>query len=259
MIPALGLSETIVFFLQFLVAMLRVGAFLVSSPVFGGRFVPLPIRVIASVVITLPVVEHVQIPDAEIIASLAFFPVILSELGIGLVAGLVMSILFGAASVAGDRIASTAGLGFAAQFDPAAGGQTPVVSSIFSLFLLSVFVGLDGHLIALRIILESYHLHPIGQFFDVSALISTGIVAGGAMFAFSATIMLPVVSVLLLLNIVIGVVTRSAPQLNVFSFGFPITMASTMLLILVFAPSLIASFEDLVDQALLTLGQIMGG
>ena len=77
------------------------------------------------------------------------------------------------------------------------------------------------------------------------------------MFALGAALMLPVVAVLLLVNIVIGVITRSAPQLNIFSFGFPLTMAATILLVFIFAPSLILSFADLVDEALLTLSDLL--
>lgn len=259
MIPAMGLTEVFDLLAQYMVAMLRLGAFLIASPVFGGRFIPLPIRILATAVIALPVVMQAPLPDPATIADLRFVAVVMSELVIGISAGLVLSILFGAASVAGDRIASTAGLGFAAQFDPAAGGQTPVVSQIFGLFLLSVFIGMEGHLTAIRMILDSYTTLPIGSSLNLGVLVSAGLQTGADMFTIASTMMLPVVSVLLILNIVIGVLTRSAPQLNVFSFGFPVTMTATMLLIYLFAPGLIGSFGDLVDAALQTLSDMLEG
>ena len=257
MIPATGLTEVFDVLAQYMVAMLRLGAFMIASPVYGGRFIPLPIRVLATVVIALPVMMQAPLPDPGIIADLRFVAVVMGELTIGLAAGLVLSILFGAASVAGDRIASTAGLGFAAQFDPAAGGQTPVVSQIFGLFLLSCFIGTDGHLTAIRLILESYSTLPIGSSLNPAVLVNAGLYAGGAMFVIASTMMLPVVSVLLILNIVIGVLTRAAPQLNVFSFGFPVTMTATMVLIYIFAPGLITSFDDLVADALRILSELL--
>lgn len=257
MIPAIGLTAVFDILAQYMVAMLRLGAFLIASPVFGGRFIPLPIRVLATAVIALPVMMQAPLPAPDTIAQVRFVAVVMSELTIGLSAGLVLSILFGAASVAGDRIASTAGLGFAAQFDPAAGGQTPVVSQIFGLFLLSCFIGTEGHLTAIRLILESYTSLPIGSSLNPAVLVSAGLHAGGAMFIIASTMMLPIVSVLLILNIVIGVLTRAAPQLNVFSFGFPVTMTATMLLIYLFAPGLITSFDDLVATSLTTLAELL--
>jgi flagellar biosynthesis protein FliR len=258
MLPAIQLTTAFDLFAQYMVAMLRIGAFLLASPVFGGRFVPLPIRVLATVIIALPAVMNAPLPKADTIGDIRFVGTIMAELSIGLVAGLVLTILFGAAALAGDRIASTAGLGFAAQFDPAAGGQTPVVSQIFGLFLLSVFIGSDGHLIAIRILLDSYTTLPIGASFNPTALMAAGLDAASRLFAIGAAIMLPVVCGLLMLNIVIGVITRSAPQLNVFSFGFPITMTATMLLTYAFAPGLISAFQDLVDTALSAVKDMMG-
>lgn len=258
MLPAMALNDLSDLLTQYMVAMLRIGAFLLASPVFGGRFVPLPVRIMATAVIALPIITMVDLPTPDQIAGLNFVGTIMAELTIGLVSGLILSILFGAAALAGDRIASTAGLGFAAQFDPAAGGQTPVVSSIFGLFLFSVFLGTDSHLIAIRMILESYQTLPIGGSLKPDVLIAAGIEAGGMMFALGAAMMLPVVAVLLLLNIVIGVLTRSAPQLNVFSFGFPITMTATMLLIYAFAPQLMASFDHLLHEALGLTADMLG-
>ena len=257
MLPLLALSETTELLSQYMVAMLRIGAFLLASPVFGGRFVPLPVRIVATAVIALPVVAGVKLPEPEVISGLGFVSVILAELTIGLVAGLLLTILFGAAALAGDRIASTAGLGFAAQFDPAGGGQTPIVATIFSLFLLSVFLGTDGHLLAIRLVLESYDILPIGAALSAPVLVTAGLEAGGMMFAIGAAIMLPIVAALLLLNIVIGMLTRSAPQLNVFSFGFPITMAATFLLVIVFSPGLIGAFQDLSQTGTDTIARML--
>lgn len=259
MLPAIGLAEISSVLAQHMIAMLRIGAFLLASPVFGGRLVPLPVRIMATAVLALPVLVSVQLPEPEAIAGLQFIPVIMAELAIGLVAGLVLTILFGAASVAGDRIASTAGLGFAAQFDPAGGGQTPVVATIFSLFMMSLFIGSDSHLTAIRLLLESYKAMPIGSAFQLENLVTAGVQMGGLMFAMGSTIMLPVVSALLLLNIVIGILTRSAPQLNVFSFGFPITMSAAMLLIFLFAPNLVGSFQTIIDTGLSVVAEMVVG
>lgn len=257
-LPAMEMGSLIGWLTQFLFAMLRIGAFLVASPAFGGRFTPLTVRIVASVMLTLPVMGRVPLPDPDALAGISALRLIVPELVLGLTAGMVLTILFGAASVAGDRIASTAGLSFAAQVDPAMGGQSPVVAQIFAIFLLMTFFALDGHLIAIRILIESYDALPPGSGFDPDVLIAAGIEAGTAMFSLGLGIMLPVVSVLLLLNIVIGIITRSAPALNLFSFGFPLTMTATLVLLYLTAPGAANAMEALMNTALDLIAPVLG-
>lgn len=264
MIPGLDLGAVTGWLTQYLFAMLRIGAFVMASPGFGGRFVPAQVRVMAIAVLALPVMAGgieggVVLPEPAALAGLAALRLIFTELMLGLVAGLVLTILFGAAALAGDRIAATAGLGFAAQFDPAAGGQTPVVAQIFGLFMLMVFLGSDGHLAAIRVVLESYQSVPPGAPVDFARIIEAGLTAGSRMFALGMATMLPVVACLLLLNIAVGIVTRSAPSLNLFSFGFPVTMVATLLLLYITVPTTAASLEDVVFEGVDMIAAVLGG
>merc|ERR1711965_1020841 len=97
------------------------------------------------------------------LTSAAGVMMMLVEIAIGLTAGLTLTIWFSAILLAGEKIAASAGLGFAAQVDPSTGGQTPVVSQILYLFLTVIFLSLDGHLIVIRIMLESYSMLPLGH------------------------------------------------------------------------------------------------
>jgi len=258
-LPGMGLSAIIDWLAVYLFAMLRIGAFLMASPAFGGRFVPAQVRLMAIAVLALPVMAGgVELPEPAQLAGLSALPLILQELAIGLVAGMVLTVLFGAAALAGDRIAATAGLGFAAQYDASAGGQTPVVAQLFGLFLLVVFYSVDGHLAVIRIVLESYVAVPPGSAFDLPRLVQAGIMAGGQMFLLGTMMMLPVIAVLLLLNLAVGVLTRSAPQFNVFSFGFPLTMTATLLMLLITAPRLGTGLEGLIDMGLAAISGMLG-
>lgn len=249
-LPGLELARFADALAALLFAALRIGAFLISAPVFGGRFVPLPIRIVAAICLSLFVAQHHPMPDADTLAALSAVPIILAEIALGVTAGLVLTILFGAASLAGDRVANAAGLGFAMQVDPTATGQTPVLAQLFSLTLMMVFLGMDGHLLALRIVFDSYSAFPAGASLDVIALATTGIAAGAAMFALGASLMLPVVAGLLVLNLSVGVLTRSAPQLNLFSVGFPITILMMFVLLWLSAPNLLLGLSGLVSDAL---------
>ena len=210
---------TIVFF-----SALRVGAFLIASPFFGAQSIPLQVRIMTAMV--LSIVFFGQIDPTPILQAglLDLTKIILIELFAGICMGLFMSILFASVALAGEKIAASGGLGFAAQVDPNSGGQTPVVSNILTLFLVVTFLSLDGHLALIRAISESYVLFPFGGNFPLKSTSEYGIDAAGEMFKIASVIMLPIVALLLLTNFAIGVITRSAPQLNLFSFGFPMTL-----------------------------------
>jgi flagellar biosynthetic protein FliR len=174
----------------------------------------------------------------------------LSEIGIGLSVGLILSILFSAAYVAGEKIASTAGLSMSTMVDPQSGGQTVVLSSVLSLFLISVFLSLDGHLYLIKMILESYVYLPIGLTLNFSEVSQMGINTFGKMLYLAALISLPVVGGLLLIQGAIGVITRSAPSLNLFSFGFPIALISLFIFLYAGVDPISNAFSDITGMSI---------
>jgi len=257
-LPGVELQAVIAMLANFFIGSLRIGAFMMAAPFFGSRWVPLQVRIIMAMSLAVAVAGAAPAIAPETIASFAILPVIFTELSIGLVAGLVMTIFFAASMLAGEKIASTAGLGYAAQIDPNAGGQTPVVSQILYLFLLVVFVSIDGHLIVIRSMLETYRIMPIGFNPNFDAMILSGIAASGTMFFAATMIMLPIAMILLFINISIGIVTRSAPQLNLFSFGFPISLIGVFLILYLSADFLGTAMVDLTNNAIQQVHELIG-
>ena len=184
--------------------------------------------------------------------------IIFVEIAVGLAAGLTLSIWFAAVLLAGEKIASTSGLSYAAQIDPATGAQTPVVSQILYMFLLVIFLSIDGHLIAIATMLESYTILPIGAPVAAGTLIASGISAAGSMFLAATIIMLPISIALVLINLAIGIITRSAPQLNLFSFGFPITLLAVFFILYFSVGPLAESARSLIGSALQSLQTMLG-
>ena len=249
-LPGLELQGLITLILQFFVAMLRIGAFLISSPLLGARWIPLQVRLIISVMLTLIIWQYTTPISLEVLTSYQAIMIVFSEIFIGLSAGLILTIWFSAVLLAGEKVAGSSGLSFAAQVDPNTGAQTPVVSQIFYLFLLVLFTSTDGHLVAIRTLLDSYRILPVGVTPSFEIFISAGIQAAGTMFFAASIIMLPVVLVVLLINVSIGIITRSAPQLNLFSFGFPITMLGTFIVLYLSISNLGFAFSDLIGSSL---------
>ncbi len=239
----------------FFLSSIRIGAFLLSSPLFGARYILLPIRILITMM--LAVIIFSKLPESFAVNYQEMsFPniliIILKEIAIGLTGGLILTIWFSAASLAGEKIATSCGLGYAMQVDPSSGTSSPVISQILNLFLIVIFISVDGHLIILRILLDSYELIPIGANLNYGIMIGNGIAAAGSMFLAATIIMLPIAGLTLMINITIGIITRSAPTLNLFSFGFPITMIGAFIILYFSTNSLAYAFSDLINEAIET-------
>lgn len=243
----LELQLLIDFMLVFFLHTLRLSAFFLSAPFFGAAAIPVQARVIASVVIAFGFYGLIEVPDPQNLPFLGMVEVALIEIAIGLSLGLVFTIIFSAVALTGEKIAASAGLGFAAQMDPNSGGQTPVISQFLNLFAIAAFLSLDGHLHMIALIRMSYEVLPLGQPFQFSVFVSGGLTAAGHMFTIASQLMLPVVSILLLANITVGVVTRSAPQLNLFSFGFPLTILTCFVALYVSTTPFASGISELIE------------
>ena len=200
-LPGLELQELFTFIILLLIASLRVGAFLISSPFFGSRMVPIQIRIVFSFCLGFWILGTLQFPDQNTLLGPKLILIVLQELFIGLTVGLVLNICFAAVTLAGEKIAATSGLAFASQVDPNGGGQSPVISQIFFLFLIVVFFSVNGHLIILGLIYKSFEFYPLGQFTSYGELVSAGLSASDILFKSAAIIVLPIVIVLLFVNI----------------------------------------------------------
>ena len=246
-LPGLELQELFTFLVLILIASLRVGAFLISAPFFGGRMVPLQIRIVFSFCLGFWILGTLQFPQQSVLVGPKLILIVMQEIFIGLTVGLVLNICFAAVSLAGEKIAATSGLAFASQVDPTGGGQSPVISQIFMLFLIVVFFSVNGHLIVLGLIYKSFTLYPLGQLVNYGDLIAAGLSASDILFRSAAIIVLPIVIVLLFVNIAIGFITKSAPQLNLFSFGFPMTLIGAFLLLFYSVDAISFAFKDLIQ------------
>ena len=249
-IPGLSLQNMIETLSIFFLSSIRIGAFLISSPFFGAQSIPLQVRIITSILLGFAFHSQFQAIEITNIENLDLIRVVFSEILIGLVVGLFVSVLFASVALAGEKIATSGGLGFAAQVDPNSGGQTPVISNILTLFLIVTFLSVDGHLALIRAIHFSYEILPTASSINLQNASKFGVDAAGSMFEIAALIMLPIVILLLLTNFTVGVVTRSAPQLNLFSFGFPITLLVVFLGLYASATPLGYAMEELVEFSL---------
>jgi flagellar biosynthetic protein FliR len=220
--------------------------------------VPLPVRIVFSFGIGVWVLTNIKLPPLEILVGIDLLPIILQEVFIGLSCGMVLSICFGTVILAGEKIAATSGLAFASQVDPSSGAQSPVISQIFSLFLLVLFFSLNGHLVIFEMIFLSYESMPIGGMVEYKKIIENSLSSTNFIFKTAVVIVLPIVSILFFMNIGIGFITKSAPQLNLFSFGFPMTILGTFFALYFSVDALQFVFAELIDEAIGIVKGVLG-
>ena len=257
-LPGLNLQSLLELVAQFLFASLRIGSFLLASPLFGAKFVILPVRILISVSLTIMVISlNPILPSVELITSFHGVKMAMTEIIIGVSAGLILTIFFSAVVLAGEKIASSSGLAMATAVDPTSGSSSPVMAQILQLFLLAIFVSLNGHLAVVRTIIDSYTFLPIGSVPDLETIGAAGINSADFMFKTAAVIMLPYAVVLLLINVSIGVITRSAPTLNLFSFAFPITMMSVFFIVFLSVTSLGTGLSNVAGDAIFAMQEMM--
>ena len=249
-LPGTSLQSISVYLLLLMLSSLRIGAFLVAAPFFGSRMVPLTVRIVFSIALGLGIMSQVEFPDLQILMGASLIPIVFQEIFVGLACGMVLSICFSSVILAGEKIAATSGLAFAAQIDPVSGAQSPVISQIFQRFLLILFFSLNGHLVIFDLIFKSFELVPLGSFYEFESVIEKSIQSSNTLYYNAVIIVLPIVSILFFMNLGIGFITKSAPQLNLFSFGFPLTILGTFFALYFSVDALQFVFSGLIDEAI---------
>ena len=230
--------------------MVRVGAAFVVAPVFGSMSVPLPVRIALSGAIGVLVLgtNHI-VPPAGVFAVGTVLAVTAEAL-VGFALGFVLQIAFAAPLVASEVIGSAMGIGFASSIDPQNGRSTPALGQFFSILLTLLFLSVDGHLVLVDLLVRSYAALPPGAaWLDPDHLKAIALFGGYAFFA-GLLLALPVGFLLLCLNLVVGMMSRAAPSLNLFAVGLPASLAVGVVALAVAFPAMGGYMLVIVRQGL---------
>ena len=227
---------------------LRVTGLMLVAPVFGANVVATRIKVVLAVMLTSLIAPLAPAPiDLELWSAAGLLTAV-TQLAIGIVLGFCVQMVFDALVLAGQTISMTMGLGFATLIDPERGASTPVLSQFLLILGLLLFLALDGHVLLLTILVDSFRWTPVGAPLPVDGLRDL-VLWGGRIFEAGLLIALPAVIALIVVNLAMGVVSRAAPQLNLFAVGFPAAMLFGFLILLLSLPVLEGSFVRLVEDA----------
>jgi flagellar biosynthetic protein FliR len=241
----------------FIWPLLRISAMFVAIPLFSLRAVPARVRLILSVALTFVVMPLLPAFPAVAMFSYEGIGVAIAQVMIGLSTGFIVQLVFAAVVFAGQGVALSMGLGFASMVDPQNGQQVPVVAQLYVITSTLIFLSLDGHLLLIKMLLDSFTSLPIGIDGITKADIWAIIAWSSRMFAGGLLLAMPVIVSLLLVNISFGVATRAAPQLNIFSVGFPVTLMLGILLIWLTLPDVLDQFTGILTDAYELIGQLL--
>jgi flagellar biosynthetic protein FliR len=225
----------------------RILGLLAVAPVTGGSQFPargkVALALLMSIVIapTLPTLPKID-P-----ASWAGLFMLAHELAIGVAIGFAMRLVFIAVEMAAELIGLQMGLGFAQFYDVQASSTQPVLSIFFGLAATLTFLAINGHLLLFSVLADSFTTMPVGGGTGV-AFWRTLASWGGYMIYAALSLALPVIAALLITNLGLGVLTRAAPQLNIFAVGFPITLMIGLVAAMLSVPFFLPIFEGLVGE-----------
>lgn len=242
---------------RMLFAMTRIGAALLAAPFFGAATVPLQLRVGMAGAIAIMICAWTPLQAPPALLSLDGMLIIAGEVMVGLALGFVLQIIFAAPVMAAEVISGTMGLSMATAVDPSTGEQSTALGQYFSVVLALIFLTLGAHLHFISLVVESYKTFPPGQTWLGAEKFSDIVAFGGEMFTTGIAIALPVTMVLLVVQLVTGVLSRSAPSLNLFALGLPAGVLAGIAALIAASPLLVGQLIELSHAAVADSGSLL--
>jgi flagellar biosynthetic protein FliR len=243
---------------SFLFPLARIMGLIATAPILSNRAIPARIRMGFGAAMTLALIPALP-PSGLVVGSWPGLLALLQQMLIGIALGFSMRVVFTAIDLAGELIGLQMGLGFAMFYDPDNAAQSPVISEFLGLIAMLVFLSLNGHLMLLAVIGNSFEWWPVGA--DLFPANGWMAIARWGSTIFSAGVMLalPVIAALLVVNIALAILTRAAPTLNLFAIGFPVTLIAGFVMLLLSMPFFAPALQQLFDYGLRTVAQLAMG
>lgn len=235
----------------------RVMSFFMAMPVIGTQMLPARLRLglaLAVTVVILPVLPPMPMFDPLSVQS---WIVIAQQVVLGSLLGFSATILLQSFVAGGQLMAMQMGLGFASMSDPANGVNVVIISQIYLMLVMLMFLGMNGHLVLIEIMVDSFRVIPVGLE-GVSRITLWEIaLSGGWLFMAALLMALPAVTALLVVNFAFGIMTKAAPQLNIFAIGFPFTMLMGLFIVWASLAGFFGHYQTFSVEALHGIEQLL--
>ena len=228
----------------------RILALIASAPVLGNKQVPVQVKIGLALLLTVVIAPTLdRLPDIEVASAMGIV-VLLEQIFAGLAMGFTMLLIFSSVEMCGEIAGMQMGLGFASFYDPMNSSYSPVISQFLNTIATLAFLGMNGHLYVLEALADSFRTFPIGSIISHAEALHTIVAWGGSIFAFALQLSMPVIGAMLITNLALAILTRSAPQLNIFQIGFPITLSVGFVALLLSIPYFAPILEQITHTAL---------
>ncbi|WP_049721799.1 flagellar biosynthetic protein FliR [Gilvimarinus polysaccharolyticus] len=254
----LALSETALyqFIGQYLWPFIRIGAMFMAVPIIGARTVPARVRILLALLVTMLVSPMLaSAPAIELLGVPAMLRV-MQEVLVGLSLGFVFQVVLHIFVLSGQLVAMKMGLGFASMNDPSNGISVTVLSQFYLLLSTVLFLIFNGHLLVIDLVVRSFTSIPIGTGLGYDAIwMIVGM--GSWMFSAALVFVLPLFTALLVINMAFGTMNRSAPQINVFTVGFPIALVFGLIFMWLSLTAFVPYFRSIFNAAAIFSEQLL--
>ena len=234
-------------FLPFLVLLARVSVFLMVLPIFGWRLLPRHIRLVLALLVTVFVA--MLTPPAPIaqkpLGAWALSLLIVGETLCGLSLGLAVRLVFTAVQVGGAIASRQMGLALAGTYDPTSGEQAQPLATFLEIIFTLFFLACSGHHLLLRLVFRSYEVFPVGTIPTAAQMADALVVAGSAMLLFGLKLAAPVLAAFLCLSVLLAILARVLPELNVLLLSLPLRVGLGMFMAAAIVPTLSTLTEEL--------------
>ena len=246
------------YFPAFLLVFVRVTSFFVTLPLFSYRSVPASFKVGLAFFLSLIMIFTLELPFIEIDGF--YILLVLKEMLVGLLIGLIAYIIMAAIQIAGGFIDFQMGFAIANVIDPQTGAQSPIIGQYFYMFALLLLLSVNGHHLMIDGIFYSYQLIPVTQPwlpFSNENVVEFVVQVVNSMFLIAFQLAIPIVGALFLVDVALGIVARTVPQLNVFVVGLPLKIGVAFIAILVSFTVLFGLIYKLFEMMLYTMRGLM--
>lgn len=233
---------------------LRTLAVFTAAPVLSSKAFPVRARIGLAFFVALAAQPTLGAQPVISITGNEALGAVIQQVGVGLAIGFAIRVVFAAVELAGEVIGFQMGLSFASFFDPSMGSQASAVGRFFSQMTLFMFVVMNGHLLVLMAVIKSFQNFPVDQNFLEALKHMKVLDLGVDLFASGLWIALPMVGMLLFANLALGIVSRVAPQMNIYAIGFPVTLAVGLIGMAATLPMIDAPVMALMQRAIDVFG-----
>jgi len=241
---------SIIKLLIYIVPFFRFIAFLISCPILGANYIPIKIKIVLALILNIIIIPNV-IDNYYINNYIELILMVVQEIFIGLILGFTMQMFMVIFNIAGQIVATQMGLGFVANIDPNNGVSSVIIAQLFLIIATLLFLSLNLHLLLIEILINSFIVIP-----NIKTILWNIINKFSWILASGLLLSLPIITILIMLNLLFGIISKTASSLNIFALGFSVTLIVGLLLIYLFIKNFIAQYYTLAHNFLLWINDL---